>query len=100
MRNFFAFFISLLLIAAATSNSFAQFQYTNPVPGGKFVKSNTVITLVSEQPLEESSLFIRNMFTVKGSSSGKHDVEIKLLDDERTIILKPAKKFTADEMVT
>lgn len=50
--------------------------------------------------INKSSLNKTNLFMVTGSTSGKHNSELILSDDGRTIILKPYKKFGKGETVT
>jgi hypothetical protein len=50
--------------------------------------------------INKSSLNKTNLFMVTGSTSGKHNSELILSDDGRTIILRPYKKFAKGENVT
>src|SRR6266446_10787730 len=90
----------LFFILASTSFSSAQFQYISPEPGSKFHDPNTSIILRNGNLLDENSLLTKNIFTITGSVSGKHNCKITLAEKDKTIILKPTTPFTGGEIVT
>src|SRR5262249_33986102 len=100
MKNFFPLILSFLVALLAVSSSSAQFAYTNPSAGGKYVKAGSAILLRSAKSLDVSSVFEKKIFTVTGSLSGKHTFQIKLLGDGKSIILQPDKQFSGGELVT
>ncbi|HYV90572.1 MAG TPA: aryl-sulfate sulfotransferase [Chitinophagales bacterium] len=99
-KLFTALFITAGFTLAGTSFSNAQFQYVSPDPGSKLLDPNTTIILRCESLPDESSVHTKNIFTVKGSISGKHECEITLAEKGKTIILKPTKPFAGGETVT
>lgn len=99
-KHLFCLFRASCFTLAFPFFSQAQFQYISPVPGSKYHDPNTTITLRNGNQLDEASLLTKNLFRVQGSLSGKHDYEVKLAGNGKTIILKPAQPFAGGETVT
>lgn len=78
---------------------YAQFESISPVPGSRYHNPEETIILCSQYPLDESSIHVRNLFSITGSATGVHRFEVKLVGDLRTIILKPVTPFAEGESV-
>jgi hypothetical protein len=88
----------LLLFLLLHKISFAQFPYLSPVPGSGYHNPDRTIILRNGSDIDASSIN-KKYFSITGSVSGKHQVEIILADDNKTIILDPAIPFAYDETV-
>src|SRR5690349_3978052 len=89
---------SLFLLVSFTS--FAQLIYVSPSPGSKFQNPETGIILRSRNSIDASSLSKKNLIQIEGSISGVHDFKMKLVQDNRTIILHPTEDFAEGETIT
>lgn len=89
---------SLLILLSRFAS--AQFQYISPVPNSKLHLPQETIILRNENPLNESSVYSKNLFEVIGSHSGAHACDIVLTEENRTILLKPKIPFTGGEKVS
>jgi hypothetical protein len=89
--------VSILLI---TSNLlFSQsFVYVSPKDNSILVSLKTNIILKSTGIIDPSSLS-QNEFSVSGSLSGEHEGEVKLSDDNKTVLYIPSTPFSANENV-
>src|SRR5262245_24294076 len=94
------YFIFLVLGILLSSVTFAQLIYVSPSAGSKFQNPETGIILKSQNPVDLASLSKKNLFHIEGSLTGIHKFEIKLVQDNRTIILQPIQKFMEGETVT
>lgn len=99
-KQFSHLFLASCFILAFPFFSQAQFQYLSPEPGSKYHNPNTTIILRNGNQLDEASLQTKHLFKVQGSLSGKHDFEVKLAENGKTIILKPTQPFSGGETVT
>ncbi len=100
MVNSFVRSILLIIVYCLSSNAvFAQFQYISPLPGSKMHHPQTNIILRNGNLIAASTLRPEN-FVVSGSASGRHDVDVILSDDGKTILLQPTVPFANNESVT
>lgn len=88
------------LFMLASWNSRAQFEYISPQPGTSFHNPSTNILLRNAHQLDYNSLQKKNLFKIKGSVSGNHVAEPKLINDGTEISLQPVVPFTEGETVT
>ena len=91
---------TILFVALLVQKSSAQFQYISPLPGSKMHHVETNIILRNGNLIDEASLKNQNLFTVTGSSSGRHYLTVVLSDDHKTILLYPNIKFNEGEDVS
>jgi hypothetical protein len=89
---------SLLSVVTAVQAQTAS-EYISPAPGATMVRPGTTIAIRPGQLLDERSL-ANALFQVVGTLSGRHEGQIVLADDQRTIIFKPNRPFDLGENVT
>jgi hypothetical protein len=75
------------------------FSYISPQPNAEFVSAGTTIA-VRPSWIQSNTLYETIAFTVSGTRSGYHDGEIKLADDQQTILFYPDEPFLANETVS
>ncbi|MCB0208470.1 MAG: Ig-like domain-containing protein, partial [Anaerolineae bacterium] len=80
-------------------SSVQDFEYISPLPGARLVSTGTTIAIRQGEAIQADSVS-QNLFTVIGSSSGAHQGETLLADDQKTVIFKPAKPFANEENVS
>ncbi len=73
--------------------------YLNPLPGARLVQVETSITLRLGVALNKHSIH-DILFQVAGSISGRHQGQVLLSDDQRTVIFTPDQPFAAGETVS
>lgn len=88
--------LPLLMFCSIQMN--AQFNYTSPIPNSINHNPETNIIFKLNKRINPQSL-APNLFSILGSTSGKHYFSIKLTEDSRTIILKPITPFLFGESV-
>ncbi|MCB0165380.1 MAG: aryl-sulfate sulfotransferase [Anaerolineae bacterium] len=81
------------------SSSGQDFEYISPPPDAQLVSVGTTIAIRPGEVIKADSVS-RDFFTVNGSSSGVHQGQTLLADDQKTVIFKPAKPFVNEETVT
>ncbi len=81
-------------------NAYGQYQYISPVPDSKYHPPQTGIILRPGPQLDASVVMQHDLFTVVGSASGRHQVHIRLAEDQRTVNLVPLRAFVEGEEVT
>lgn len=91
--------IFILVSAMFLKPASAQFQYISPVPGSALHNPQTNIILKNGNLIAPAT-FKAEYFEVTGSVSGKHELNLKLADDGKTILLKPEVIFSNNEEVT
>jgi hypothetical protein len=85
-----------LLIANFTFSQ--SFLYTSPRNNSSLVSLNTNIILKSGEDIDPLNLS-QDKFSVTGSISGLHTGNVKLSDDNKTILFLPTKPFAPNEDV-
>jgi hypothetical protein len=76
----------------------AAVQYVSPMPNAAYVSPGATIILRFGPRLSKRK--VANLkFEVNGSQSGDHPGQTILADDQKTVIFKPDKPFTAGEQV-
>ncbi len=97
--------ISLLAIVAASACSSVaaaskepQPQYYSPLTNANFVSTGATIAVRYGPQLTAKNVSSLK-FNVTGSQSGVHSGQTILADDQKTVIFKPASKFTPGETV-
>ncbi len=75
-----------------------SFEYVSPKDNSTLVSLNTNIILRSDTYIDPSSLS-QNNISVVGSLSGVHKGELKLSDDNKTILFRPAIPFLPNENI-
>lgn len=90
---------TLLCVVLIAPIANGQFQYISPVPGSTYHHPETNIILKNGALIDAKSLD-NSFIAVSGSVSGFHSCRIVLSDDEKTIVIYPAEKFTEDEQVS
>ncbi|MDR3668079.1 MAG: aryl-sulfate sulfotransferase [Ignavibacteriaceae bacterium] len=88
-----------LIIFLTTNFSFSQsFTYTSPKDNSSLVSLSTNIILKSDENIDPVSL-LHDKFSVIGSVSGLHTGNVKLSDDNKTILFIPNTRFASNEEV-
>jgi hypothetical protein len=95
----------LLLLASAcavaqTPGSPTPYRYLSPVPGSSLISRTSNIIIRQGDYLDASTLSAPGLFRVRGSSSGEHELTVKLADDGKTILLSSSRPFDPSEEVT
>lgn len=86
-------FTFLNINAQATS-----YNYVCPTPNSKFINPEQTIILKTGLEFDKKTLDA-NDFIVTGTISGNHSFNVKLMDDRKTLILVPDRKFNYGETV-
>lgn len=98
MKIPFTLFLVLCLLAGNYVS--AQMQFVSPLPGSADHNPERNIIIRDGALIDAASINKKNLFSIVGSISGKHDFELVLCRDQRTIILNPLVPFTEGEKVT
>ncbi len=85
-----------MLIAALTVS--AQYIYHSPIDGSEFHHPETNIILRTSNQVDASSLLPEKVLVV-GDVSGVHQVEVQLVEDQRTILIQPTIPFDRGERI-
>ncbi|RLC96217.1 MAG: hypothetical protein DRI46_14030, partial [Chloroflexi bacterium] len=96
----FAICVMALVPGELDAKSVGTFEFVSPMPGAKYVTSETTIII---RPRVDSPLLGLDRalsFTVTGSVSGNHTGEIILSDDGKTVIFEPHTPFISGERVS
>ncbi len=100
MKQYILFISAIFVVFLFNIQISAQtFEYISPRNNSTLVSLKTNIILKSADEIDEKSLS-QNEFEVNGSKSGLHKGEVKLSDDNKTILFIPSSLFEADEMVS
>lgn len=92
-------FFNLIFFTVLSHSALSQFQFISPQPGSaKLPVAHNII--IREGDLIDPLSIDTSLFTIKGSKSGLHTIELVLCDDGKTINLNPNVVFTHDETVT
>jgi len=78
--------------------SFSQLQYISPKPDSKYNNPETSIILTHNIRFKPQ-IIDKNVFSITGSVSGNHVFEVLIVENNKTIILKPSKPFAEGEFV-
>ncbi|MCY7409762.1 MAG: aryl-sulfate sulfotransferase, partial [Chitinophagales bacterium] len=92
-------FIALILILLVLKVN-AQFIYINPMPESRYHNPQTGIILRNGERLSLNSIQSKNIFKITGSRNGEYLFDVKLIEDEKAILLTPKKHFAEGENVT
>jgi len=91
--------ILIILLIVSSELTFAQkFEYIFPKNNSILVSLSTDIILESNENIDKTSL-TQSEFKVVGSLSGVHNGDVKLSDDNKTILFLPNNKFSPNEVV-
>ncbi len=93
-----AFFL-LLFCGLLYSQKAGQYKYISPLPNAAFVSSKTNIILRYGEIINANSLTNQSDIKVIGGKSGLHDFNLKLSDDNKTLLLIFPIPFTEGELV-
>lgn len=93
------FYAIAFLIIGICSQAFAQFQFVSPSAASKFNKPQSNIILSFAVGFNQDALHANKFIKVTGSLSGRHEVNITLCENGKTIVLKPIKAFAYSETV-
>jgi hypothetical protein len=75
-------------------------QYLSPRPGAQLVSRETNVIVRFHGGFENRVVDLAAMFSVAGSTSGKHSGEAAVSDDGETIVFKPHRAFAPGETVS
>src|SRR4030095_934920 len=79
--------------------SYAQFTYISPVPGSTMHNKETNIILRIGDFVEAASI-TPALFSVYGSVSGPHTIQVKVAADNKSILVRSTQFFSSGEKVT
>ncbi len=80
-------------------NAMAQFEYVSPLPSSSYNKPKSTIILKTKIGFDVASLKNKKLFSVTGSISGRHEVNISICENGKTILLQPVSAFAFGEKV-
>jgi hypothetical protein len=92
----FVFLISQGLIAG---NYQKHYQYLSPLPNAQYVSPSATIIVRFESYLPFDLVNLSSCIQAKGKQSGYHSGQTTIAADRRTVIFKPAIKFSPGETV-
>ncbi|MBU8892721.1 MAG: aryl-sulfate sulfotransferase [Bacteroidales bacterium] len=98
MKRFFLYII-ILLLNQFTHEALSQIISTSPVPNSKLHHSETSVLIKFASPVYEVSLNSER-FKMTGTTSGDLEINYKLSEDKKSIILKSDKIFDLGETIT
>jgi len=97
----------LLLFLMASTSAMAQsdvsttgYRYLSPLPGSSLVSRTSNIIIRKGDLIDQGSIISPGLFSLTGSSSGEHELTVKLSDDGKTILLSSTRPFDPSELVT
>ncbi|MBX7109217.1 MAG: aryl-sulfate sulfotransferase [Chitinophagales bacterium] len=79
---------------------YAQFRYISPQPGSIYQHPERNIILRDGREIDEVSIQQPALFKISGSRSGYHEVNCRLSDDGKTILIQPVTPFSFNEEIT
>lgn len=88
------------LLLMMTVPALGQIISTSPRPGSQYHNPQTTILLTSMEAIDASSLDRPGIFEVRGSMSGRHEFDVKLLRNGHLVSLVPNEVFQEGEEVT
>jgi Arylsulfotransferase (ASST)/Secretion system C-terminal sorting domain/Bacterial Ig-like domain len=88
------------LTASAKGDSAASIRYHSPMNGARYITPQTNVIIRLSAPIEVSTIHSPLLFEVIGAESGRHEGDVILSDDQKTLIFKPHAPFLAAETVT
>jgi hypothetical protein len=91
---------AFLLVATSASAGPPGFEYVSPLPGSTGILPETNIILRPGGIVDPASLGGGQLLRVSGSSSGLHEGQLRLSDDNRTLTFQPDAPFAPGEVVT
>ena len=95
--------ICLLILVSGLSfgqtQSISKFEYINPLPNSEYASVKSTIIIRKGSLIDRNSIS-NDLINVYGSKSGKHEGQIKLSNDLKTLIFKPSIPFSTDENVS
>ena len=95
--------VCLLILVSGLSfgqtQSISKFEYINPLPNSEYASVKSTIIIRKGSLIDRNSIS-NDLINVYGSKSGKHEGQIKLSNDLKTLIFKPSIPFSTDENVS
>jgi hypothetical protein len=98
MKTHTIFCFLLFVISIAIGTPAQSIIYLSPRPNSYFISLNSNIIIRCDETVNTSSI-TTDKFLVQGNVSGIHTGEIKIADDQKTILFIPAAQFAPDEEV-
>ncbi|MCD6163279.1 MAG: aryl-sulfate sulfotransferase [candidate division Zixibacteria bacterium] len=93
-------FLLIVLIGTLNAGYFNDtFQYISPKPGAELVSKSSNIIIRAGSILPASNFNLSAIAVIEGSSSGNHNYNAVIADDQQTIIIKPIAPFQPGETV-
>jgi len=100
LKYLLLFFLLFAGFSPAQDSNIEEYQFISPLPDSKQIMPESNIIIRHGEILDESSLDGFNQLEVIGSQSIKHNGELILSTDLKTLIFDPALLFTPGEEVT
>jgi hypothetical protein len=92
--------VVLSLHVASAAAVAPALEYVSPLPGSALVLPETNIILRPGGIVDAASAFGGGLVSATGSTSGLHEGQLRLSDDDRTLTFQPYVPFTYGEVVT
>ena len=103
LQKLFVPAVSILLLSAklvlAQQTGISSYQYLSPVPGSVMNSAKTNIIIRYGPVFNSSDVYTDNIIEVRGERSGVHTGQIKLTENDRTLLFEPDVPFVAGETV-
>ena len=103
LQKLFVPAVSILLLSAklvlAQQTGISSYQYLSPVPGSVMNSAKTNIIIRYGPAFNSSDVYEDNFIEVSGERSGSHTGQIKLTENNRTLLFEPDLPFFAGEKV-
>jgi len=105
MKRLFIAFLTLFTLQVYSQNEIADLSknilnYTDPIPGAKYINPGTTIIFRASFKLNKSDIINSNNVKITGSVNGNYTFSVIRTKDEYTYILKPINDFAPGENVT
>jgi hypothetical protein len=104
LQKLIVFAFSIFLFSAKLVFSqqigISSYQYLSPVPGSVMNSANTNIIIRYGPAFSSSDVYSENFIEISGERSGLHTAQIKLAENNRTLLFEPDFPFIGGETVT
>ena len=77
-----------------------SFQYICPIPGSELITKEITIALRHGDTLDTDHFNLDSVAIIEGDTSGLHEYNTVIADDQTTLIIKPRSGFRPNEIVT
>lgn len=98
-RSLITLLVILLFDISLNAQQTSKYNYISPLPNSEFVSKETNIIIKYEEKILRQSLLGEENISIVGSSSGLHECNMILSDDDETLVLNVLVPFEPNEVV-